>query len=283
LKDALAIGVPHRDLLVSPDHAIFVDGVLIAARQLLNGMTIRQETGWRSVHYFHIELASHEILLAEGLPAESYLDTGNRGFFANSDAPPVLHPGMMKDRAVSACAAGVPFVVDEPTVRPIWLRLADRAAALGYRTAPVVATSDPDLRMLVNGLTVNPVQETDGRYVFIVPDRANEVRLVSRAVSPSDSAPWLDDRRALGVSVGRLVLRSAAGVQDIPVDHPGLADGWWSTERSGSTMRRWTNGNALLRLPATHGPVMLEVHSAGTLSYPLVAARAAGEDERKAA
>ncbi len=42
-RDAIADGMPHRDLLVSPDHAIFVDGMLIGARQLLNGTTIRQE------------------------------------------------------------------------------------------------------------------------------------------------------------------------------------------------------------------------------------------------
>ena len=86
-RDAFADGMPHRDLLVSPDHAIFVDGMLICARQLVNGTTIRQERGWTAVDYYHVELDQHAILLAEGLPAESYLDTGNRGFFANSGAP----------------------------------------------------------------------------------------------------------------------------------------------------------------------------------------------------
>ena len=43
-RDAFAENMPHRDLLVSPDHAIFVDGKLICARQLMNGTTIRQET-----------------------------------------------------------------------------------------------------------------------------------------------------------------------------------------------------------------------------------------------
>ena len=82
-RGAFAENMPHRDLLVSPDHAVFVDGKLICARQLVNGTTIRQETGWAAVEYFHVELDAHAILLAEGLPAESYLNTGNRGFFAN--------------------------------------------------------------------------------------------------------------------------------------------------------------------------------------------------------
>ena len=93
-RDAFADNVPHRDLLVSPDHAIFVDGMLICVRQLVNGTTIRPERGWTAVDYYHVELNEHAILLAEGLPAESYLDTGNRGFFANSGAPLVLHPDL---------------------------------------------------------------------------------------------------------------------------------------------------------------------------------------------
>ena len=55
-RDAFADNMPHRDLLVSPDHAIFVDGMLICARQLVNGTTIRQEKGWTSVDYYHVEL-----------------------------------------------------------------------------------------------------------------------------------------------------------------------------------------------------------------------------------
>ena len=55
-RDAFADNMPHTDLLVSPDHAIFVDGKLICARQLINGTTIRREKGWTSVDYFHVEL-----------------------------------------------------------------------------------------------------------------------------------------------------------------------------------------------------------------------------------
>jgi len=58
--------MPHRDLMVSPDHAIFVDGMLICARQLVNGTTIRQELNWTAVDYYHVKLDQHAILLAEG-------------------------------------------------------------------------------------------------------------------------------------------------------------------------------------------------------------------------
>jgi hypothetical protein len=87
---AVAENVPHRDLLVSPDHAICLDGVLIPAKELVNGVTITQELDFGEVHYFHIELEQHDILLAEGLTAESYLDTGNRDAFAAYRATPFV-------------------------------------------------------------------------------------------------------------------------------------------------------------------------------------------------
>ena len=85
---AFGPGQPHRDLWLSQDHAVLVDGVLIPIRYLVNGATVCQERrDW--VTYFHVELAMHDGLLAEGLPAESYLDTGNRAAFANGGRPPV--------------------------------------------------------------------------------------------------------------------------------------------------------------------------------------------------
>jgi len=56
---------------------VFVDGVLIPIRYLINGCTIAQEPR-SEVRYFHVELTRHSVVLAEGLACESYLDTGNR-------------------------------------------------------------------------------------------------------------------------------------------------------------------------------------------------------------
>ena len=74
---AFGSGVPVRDLWLSPDHAVFFAGKLIPIRYLVNGRTIVQEP-CASVTYFHIELAQHDILLANNTPAESYLETGQR-------------------------------------------------------------------------------------------------------------------------------------------------------------------------------------------------------------
>ena len=83
--DALAPGKPGSDLLLSPDHAVLVGGALIPVRYLMNGATIRQE--WADkITYLHVELDAHDVLLAEGLPCESFLDTGNRGAFAPAAA-----------------------------------------------------------------------------------------------------------------------------------------------------------------------------------------------------
>ena len=54
-KDAVAPGVPHRDVVLSPDHAVHLDGALMPVRYLCNGATIRQEPCANSVTYFHVE------------------------------------------------------------------------------------------------------------------------------------------------------------------------------------------------------------------------------------
>lgn len=75
-RGAFAENVPQRDLLVSPDHCLFVEGELIPAKLLVNGMTVVQDRAVRVVHYYHVELDNHDVLLAEGLPAESYIGCG---------------------------------------------------------------------------------------------------------------------------------------------------------------------------------------------------------------
>ena len=121
---AFGRGVPHSDLYLSPDHAVYVDDVLIPIHHLVNDRTIRQVTV-DHVTYFHIELAEHDILLAEGLTAESYLENGDRQSFDNGGGVVRLHPEFGARRWETAGCA--PLVITGLTLRAVKDRL-DRQA-----------------------------------------------------------------------------------------------------------------------------------------------------------
>jgi hypothetical protein len=84
-RAALADNVPHTDLYLSPMHALLIDDVLIEVKDLVNGTSITRAVpeGMRDIEYFHIELATHEVVLAEGAPVETLLVTSGRESFSN--------------------------------------------------------------------------------------------------------------------------------------------------------------------------------------------------------
>ena len=87
---ALGQNVPARDVYLSPDHAVFITGVLVPVKLLSNGGSIAREKRDRVV-YYHVELPEHAVILADRLPVESYLDTGDRANFEHHGAIR-LHP-----------------------------------------------------------------------------------------------------------------------------------------------------------------------------------------------
>ncbi len=227
---AFGPGAPHRDLFLSPDHAVFAEGVLVPVRYLENGTTILRAPR-AEVTYFHVELPRHAVLLAEGLACESYLDTGNRGDFAPGG--PVRGVG---GRAVAldvwATQACAPLAVEGPVVARIRARLAGRAAALGHLPA-----RDPELAVWAGGQAHAGRRDGDAWHVTLPAPNA-AARLVSRGFVPAVLDATVDDRRCLGVAVRRLV----ADGHEVPLDHPGLRGGWHDPEPG----LRWTSGAAAL-------------------------------------
>jgi len=80
---ALDDNLPWRDLWISPHHAMYLNGVLIEARDLVNGVSIVQAERVDQVEYFHIELTSHDVIIAEGAFSESFIDDDSRDMFHN--------------------------------------------------------------------------------------------------------------------------------------------------------------------------------------------------------
>ena len=79
---------PRRDVRLSQWHSLFIDGVLIPARHLVNGRSIRfDEAALASevLEYFHVELETHEVIFAEGMPVEVYMYSGGIVAWDNSD------------------------------------------------------------------------------------------------------------------------------------------------------------------------------------------------------
>ena len=80
LKGAFSENQPSRDLFLSPLHSLYVNGIFVPAIDLVNDLTIFQEARSK-ITYYHVELASHNVIYAEGMTAETYLDDNNRDFF----------------------------------------------------------------------------------------------------------------------------------------------------------------------------------------------------------
>lgn len=123
---AFGPNTPNRDLFLSPDHAVYVDGVLIPVKYLIDGEAIAQ-VPVDQVTYYHLELPAHDVVYAEALATESFLDTGNRAHFAEGGAVVDLYPDLALAWEANGCA---PLVVSGPEVRSV-----RRAIAVGRRAA----------------------------------------------------------------------------------------------------------------------------------------------------
>ena len=123
---------PGRDLWLSPHHAVYVNDVLIPVGLLINGTTIRQ-IQLPAIAYWHVELPRHEVILAEGMPAETFLETGDRTDFLGEGRFTTLFPSFGAGRIdVETC---VPFVTDGDDLIAARALVAERAALVSGATA----------------------------------------------------------------------------------------------------------------------------------------------------
>ena len=259
-KSALAENVPNRDLRITKGHSIYVDNVLIPAEFLINHRSILWDDLAREVTFYHIELSVHDVLLANGAPAESYRDDGNRWMFRNANTGWNQSPK-------PPCA---PVMTGGPAVDKVWRRLLDRC---GPCPSPKL-TDDPDLHLLVDGVRITGRQRSNGISVFRLPTspdtgRHTGIRIVSRAAA-QDELGLARDPRLLGVAISRIVLWQGQLARVIEADDACLNNGFHGFEPDGRL--RWTDGNG--ELPAdlfseTGRVSLVDVYIASTTRYPL--------------
>ncbi len=233
-KGALAPNVPHTDLRVTKGHSFFIDNVLIPVEFLVNHRSILWDDRAQEVTVYHIELESHDVLLANGAAAESYRDDGNRWLFQNAnsgwDQPP--KPPF------------APVLTGGPIVDAVWRQLLDRAG--GRPGLPL--TAEADLHLVVDGLRVDAAVRTNDVLVFDIARPAGQVRIVSRAAAPQELGVARDPR-CLGVALRGIAIRQGTRFRTLSIDAPGLTDGFHACEPG----LRWTDGDAVLPAAAFDG------------------------------
>jgi uncharacterized repeat protein (TIGR03803 family) len=252
-KSALADNVPNRDLHITKAHSLYVDGVLIPAEYLINHRSIIWDDYAQEVPLYHIELETHDVLLANGAPAESYRDDGNRWLFQNANSGWHLP-------AQEPCA---PVLMGGPLVDAIWRRLLDRA---GPHDPPLL-TEDADLHVVMDGERLDAEHVVRNAYIFSLPAIPSEIRIASRATAPAELG-LARDPRPLGVAVRRLVVRAGTKFRIMEADDGRLDQGFHAFEAHNGF--RWTDGDAALpqdMFAGFTGAVEVIVHVAATARY----------------
>jgi len=243
---ALAMGVPERELTLSPDHALYFDGSLVQAKDLIDGVVITQDHEIQTIRYYHVELKSHGILLAEGAGAESYLDTGHRGVFSNATAPLILHPDLMQMRRQARSVA--PLVTGGEELAAIRAQLHGRKLMLGYSVADA-----PILALKCAGELLPPSESSPGRVSFILPEDTRDAILCCPVFVPAEIDPASNDRRLLGIALTELMLDGKIVPLESVIEP---ADMHRRTPREAAT---WTRGAARLRFPKATKTITLRI------------------------
>jgi hypothetical protein len=256
-KNALSENVPNRDLYITKGHSLLLDGILIPAEFLVNHRSIAWDDRGQEVTVYHIELEDHDILLANGVPAESYRDAENRWLFQNAPSKTERPP----------TPPFAPVLTGGPAVDRVWKRLLARTPAMD-----IPHTGDPDLHLLVHGRRIEGKLQANGGIGFRLPAKPGEVRIRSRA-GAQDLLGLARDPRLLGIALSKVVIWRGRRPIVIDVRDKRLCDGFHDYEADNSF--RWTAGDAALpaALFRNSGTYEIELHVASTTQYPLTTIR----------
>jgi hypothetical protein len=231
MPNAFGQGKPHKLLRLSPLHCVYADGVLIPVVHLVNHVTILHDHTAPAATYYHVELDRHDILLAEGLECESYLDNGNRG-------------GLYRElgRRSPARRAFAPNVTTGARLAAVRRRLHEIALAAGFSTAYW-----PNLRAVAAGQASVPEVSMGEKWRmarFSFPQPVREITLFASAAAPADTDPDSEDRRELGICLAEM-----QGVK--------LGEGW--QPRAPGDEGVWMGRMAELRLVRARGEILLPI------------------------
>ena len=252
-KGALAKNVPHRDLRITKGHSLYLERALIPVELLVNHRSILWDDRAQDVTVYHLELETHDVLLANGAPAESYRDDGNRWLFQNANSGWDLPPQQ-------PCA---PILTGGPVVDAIWRQLLDRA---GLRKG-VPLTDDPDVHILVDGKRLNAADRVGDVHVFHLAGVPSALRIMSRSSVPAELG-LARDPRLLGVAVRCVVVRNGARFRALQMEDARLAEGFHDFEPDNRI--RWTDGDAAVPVELFKGfidPLEFVLHLGGTTKY----------------
>ncbi|GBQ15017.1 Hint domain-containing protein [Swaminathania salitolerans] len=272
-RDAIGPSTPDRDLLVTAEHCLYIDGVFIPARMLVNGQSIQYDTSIDSYSYYHLETERHSIISANNTLTESYLDTGNRSAFALDPQ----HPTTGNRHGCWSTDAAAPLDTRRETVEPIFRTLQARAAIFpgGVEPAQPLFDEDPDLMLQSDrGETFLPLRQNGKLVIFSLPVDCGTLTLKSRCFCPaSDIGPFIDDRRTLGVRVGKITC-FYAGMMVPYAQHLREDDltGWEPPAANAES--RWTRGAGALpaALTETGNPFILAIEILETGRYRIESA-----------
>jgi hypothetical protein len=248
--NAFEAGRPARDVFLSPDHAVFLRGALVPVKLLVNSATIRREKTCLAVTYFHVELDRHDVLIAENIGLETYLDTGNRGMFENGAGEPWASPVFGRGKQFDS-RAYAELCLSGPNLREIREQIFKRTLALGYRQKTL-----QDISLIVDGRTIPRGFGVPSLPCFrLEPGHSGIVTIHSAAFVPAEfsgGTAFEDDWRSLGVAIRRIKL----GLKSVAVREIARA-GFYP--RGEQDVADWTNGDGEISVPPDTAVIGLNI------------------------